>query len=159
MRRRLGRGRACRPTRRVATRAGPVWAPSHADATRVRLTGLSHDGVVGVGRALGRVVRPGEQIAPMASFRSAFDELTSGVALLFEWDLRAHGEIHALEPLLPHTDAIGARFQIGGHLPADAIGRLARLAKRAAKPIRFRLDWNEEEREFVAGLPDGEVLD
>jgi 4-hydroxy-3-methylbut-2-en-1-yl diphosphate synthase IspG/GcpE len=80
----------------------------------------------------------------MASFRSALDEVTSGVALLFEWDLRAHGEIHAIEPLLPHTDAIGARFPIGHKLSADAIGRLARLAKRAAKPIRFRLDWSEE---------------
>ena len=88
--------------------------------------------------------RPGEQIAPLASFHDALGDLKSDTAILFEWDLRSPGEIHAIEPLLPFTDAIGARFPIGTEIGTDKVALLARLAKRTAKPIRFRIQWNEE---------------
>ncbi len=80
------------------------------------------------------------------AFHERFRDRHPGVPLTLEWDMRHPGEIHRLEPLLRWTDCIGARIPWG--IGLERIGLLARLARRHAKPIRFRLD--PEDRDGVS---------
>jgi hypothetical protein len=65
------------------------------------------------------------------------------VPILLEWDLRAPGEIHRIEPLLPWCDAIGARVQ-----PAK-LPILARLAARVERPLRLRVNAGDDPAEIA----------
>jgi (E)-4-hydroxy-3-methylbut-2-enyl-diphosphate synthase len=83
---------------------------------------------------------PGARMEAFHPFADAVRAAAATVPLLVEWDLRSPGEIHALEPLLPLVDAIGARVW------HERLPLLARLAKRTRKPLRIRVDAEEADR-------------
>ncbi len=99
--------------------------------------------------------RGGERIAALATFADTLRARAPGHALLLEWDLRAPGEIHALEPFLPWTDAIGARVPHAFGATRERIALLSRLAARHDKPIRFRVD---AEDPFIPASPQAREI-
>lgn len=82
----------------------------------------------------------GGRAAALARFRERIAAEPAPAAVLCEWDLRAHGEIHTIEPLLAHVDGIGVRVPDAWIDGGGKLGALARIAARHGKPVRFRLD-------------------
>jgi (E)-4-hydroxy-3-methylbut-2-enyl-diphosphate synthase len=80
---------------------------------------------------------PGARMEPLIPFAETVRAAGAAAPLLVEWDLRAPGEIHALEPLLQFIDAVGARVR------PERLPLLARLVKRARKSLRIRVDAEE----------------
>lgn len=72
------------------------------------------------------------------TFHDALRAEAVHVPFILEWDLRLPGEIHAIEPLLPWCDAIGARVAL------KKLPLLARIAVRAKKPLRLRVGESNE---------------
>jgi hypothetical protein len=110
-----------------------------------------------VAELISLVVPPGskssQRLEPLAALHGAVRSLSSELPILLEFDMRSPGEIHALEPLLPYVAALGVRFPNSRRCDPTRIGLLARLARRARKPLRFRIE-PEERRVATSDWPE-----
>lgn len=124
---------------RVEARLGESpWAAGGADAALAEARACLRPSDPAAPRAVAEILSlTAPAGARMESFVPFVEKLRAeapSTPLLVEWDLRSPGEIHALEPLLPLVDAIGARSR------PERLPLLARLAKRTRRPLRLRVD-------------------
>jgi (E)-4-hydroxy-3-methylbut-2-enyl-diphosphate synthase len=94
--------------------------------------------------------RPSELVATLDQLHRELpprDELP----VLIEWSFLRQGDIHLIEMLLPYAD--GLSLSLGGEhdlRDADRFGLLARLLRRARKPVRWRIPASVERPGLVA---------